>query len=256
MPAWRVYIDESGDHTYRNVANPQVRYLALTATVVLNSRYRATIQPRLEELKRAHFNSDPDDPVILHRSDIVKKRGHFGVLNDAARNTAWENAIVGYIQALNAQVFTVVIDKETHRLRFHRMQLFDPYHYSLAVLLNRIRGFLNIYGGPSDVVAESRGRTEDAQLSAAYVNLRTNGGGIHGTAAEYAAAYPTPTITIRRKSENIAGLQISDLLAASQKLEIVVANGRPVAAPPSAFTNRFNAAAAHMINQYGRYLLD
>lgn len=256
MPDWRIYIDESGDHTYRNVADPRVRYLALTAVVVRKAHYNAVIQPGLEALKRKHFNYDPDDPVILHRSEIVKRKRWFGVLNDPARNAAWETDIIAYIRALQAQVFTVVIDKDEHKRRFPGVPLFDPYDYSLAVLLNRVRGYLNIQGGQADVIAEGRGKVEDAQLSAAYVNLRVNGGGAYGTAADYQRAYSQPAIAIRRKIDNVAGLQLSDLMAASQKLEIVASNGRPLASPASAFTTQFNAAANHMINQYGRYLLD
>lgn len=256
MPEARVFIDESGDHTYRAVADPQVRYLALTAVVVRKAHYDATIVPTLEALKRKHFKYDPDNPVILHRSDIVKKRRWFGVLVDLARNAAWENDIVDFIQALDAQVFTVVIDKDEHRRRYPALPLFNPYEYSLAVLLNRVRGFLNIRGWRADVMAEGRGKVEDAQLATAYQRLRTVGRGAYGSAAEYAATYPVADISVRRKDHNVAGLQIADLLAASQKLEIVAQNGGPLAAPPSAFTNRFNAAAAHMINTYGQYLLD
>lgn len=88
------------------------------------------------------------------------------------------------------------------------------------------------------------------------MSLRTKGGGLYGTAAEYSHTYPEAAITIRRKSDNVAGLQIADLMAASQKLEIVASRGGPLGAPPSPFTSRLNAAAAHMINQYGQYLLD
>jgi hypothetical protein len=233
-----------------------VRYLALTAVIVRKAHYDTVIVPDLEALKRRHFRYDPDDPVILHRSDIVKRRRWFGVLQDAARNTAWENDILAYIQGLQAQVFTVVIDKDEHRRRYPQVPLFDPYDYSLAVLLNRARGYLNIRGWRADVMAEGRGKVEDAQLAAAYTKLRTVGGGMYGSAPDYANTYPAVAIAIRRKDHNVAGLQIADLLAASQKLEIVSQAGRPLTAAPSAFTNRFNAAAGHMINQYGRYLLD
>ena len=256
MPDWRLYIDESGDHTYRSVADPRVRYLALTAVVARKDRYKNAIQPELEALKRKHFNYDPDDPVILHRSEIVKRKRWFGVLQDPARNTAWENDIVDYMQKLDAQIFTVVIDKDEHRRKFPAVPLYDPYDYSLAVLLNRVRGFLNLQPGTADVVAEGRGKVEDAQLAAAYVKLRTIGGGTYGSAAEYSLTYPVDAIVIKRKVDNIAGLQVADLVAASQKIEIVTNEGRPLAAPASPFTVRFNAASAHMINKYGRYLLD
>lgn len=253
---WRIYLDESGDHTYRNVSDPQTRYLALTSVVVRKSVYASHVVPDLENLKRRHFSHDPDNPVILHRSDIVKMKRWFGVLQDSARRARWSDDVVAFFASLDAQVFTVVIDKDEHQRRYAGMPLFNPYDYSLAVVLNRIRGFLTIQGGRSDIVAEARGKVEDAQLQAAYQALRTKGGSIYGTASEYLAAYPDNGITFRRKDQNVAGLQVADMLAAPQKTEIVQKNGRPLAAPQSAFTTRLNTTVARMVNRYGQYLLD
>ena len=182
MPQQRIYIDESGDHTYRKVDNLLTRYLALTAIVVVKSHYDSTIHPALEALKRKHFNYDPDNPVILHRSDIVKQRRWFGVLKNPARRQQWADDIVAFFQSLQASVFTVVIDKQIHKQKYP-FQTFDPYEYSLAVLLNRILGYLNLQNAQADVLAEGRGKVEDRQLQAAYRGLLTVGGGIYGTAA-------------------------------------------------------------------------
>lgn len=250
-----MYIDESGDHTYRKIVDLGTRYLGLTALVVLKQRYDADIQPALEALKRKHFKYDPDHPVILHASDIQKMKGPFGVLQDQARRELWADDIVAFYQGLPAQVFTVVIDKDAHKTRFAGVTLANPYTYSLEVLLNRIRGYLNLYGGPAEVVAESRGKVEDAQIQAAYVRLVTTGDE-RASGAEYRRVYPLPQLTMRRKDQNVAGLQIADLLASTQRVETAMLNGRPVANPPTAFQKRLNAAAAHMINKYGRYLLE
>lgn len=255
MPQQRIYIDESGDHTYRKVENLLTRYLALTAIVVVKSHYDLTIQPELEALKRKHFTYDPDFPVILHRSDIVKHRRWFGVLQDPTRRQQWADDIVAFFESLQAKVFTVVIDKQVHK-RNYPFQTFDPYEYSLAVLLNRIRGYLNLQHAQADVLVEGRGKVEDRQLQAAYQGLLTVEGGTYGSAADFQHVFPMGELKVRRKEHNVAGIQIADLLAAGQKIDIAVRYKRPVAHPPSAFTQRLNAAASHMINPYGRYLLD
>lgn len=253
MQRHRIYIDESGDHTYKNVSNLATRYLALTAVVVAKKHYDTTIHPALDALKRKHFNYDPDNPVILHRSDIIKRRRWFGVLQDPARSQAWDVDILAFTQSLQAQVFTVVIDKQIHKQNYPT-QTFDPYDYALAVLLNRIRGYLNIWTSQADVLAEARGKVEDRQLRDAYDALRTVGGGSYGTAAEFQQVYPDDLI-IRRKDQNVAGTQIADLLAAGQKIDIAIRNGAPVATPLRPFTQKLNVAADHMINGYGRYFL-
>lgn len=254
MQTHRIYIDESGDHTYKNVSNLATRYLALTAVVVVKSHYDVAIHPALEALKRKHFSYDPDNPVILHRSDIIKQRRWFGVLQDPVRRQAWANDIIAFIQSLQAQLFTVVIDKDVHKQNFPQ-DAFDPYDYALAVLLWRIRGYLHLQSSQADVLAEARGKAEDRQLQSAYHKLRTAGGGSYGAAADYRQVYPDADLIIRRKDQNVAGIQIADLLAAGQKIDIAIREGAPVAVAPRPFTQQLNAAAGHMINQYGRYFL-
>ena len=151
-PDWRVFLDESGDHTYRKVADPQTRYLGLTAVVVRKAHYGSVIVPDLDALKRAHFKYDPDDPVILHRTDIVKFKGPFGVLQDPTRRAKWADDLIVFFDKLDAQVFTVVVDKDEHKRKFPGVPLFDPYAYSLSVLLWRIRGFLTLKSARADVL--------------------------------------------------------------------------------------------------------
>ncbi len=252
--AYRVYIDESGDQRYNNVDRLDRRYLALTGVVVHQDYYREHLQPNLERLKRKHFTYDPDDPVILTRSHILKRQRWFGVLANPARKSAWDKDILSFVHDLPAQVFTVVIDKLTHFKSFTG-SAWDPYDYSLAVLLNGIRGFLSVKGDQADIIAESRGKREDRQLQQAYLAMLRYGSGA-ATGSDYRAAYPTGAIKIIRKSQNIAGLQLADILCAGQKQRIVLEAGRPLFRPPSQFTLDLNAAADHMVNVYGHYLLD
>ena len=68
--------------------------------------------------------------------------------------------------------------------------------------------------------------------------------------------FPGHDLAIRRKDSNVAGLQIADLLVTEQKVDIAIRNGKPVANQPSALAQRLIAAANHMINGYGRFLLE
>ncbi|MSQ29588.1 MAG: DUF3800 domain-containing protein [Dehalococcoidia bacterium] len=223
--------------------------------VVVKSHYDTTIAPALEALKRKHFASDPDNPVILHRSDIVQRRRWFGVLREPARAQAWDDDLLAFIQELHAQLFTIVIDKWAHK-QAYPVSTFDPYEYALAVLLNRIRGFLNIQRAQADTTADGRGKREDADLQRAYRNLRKVGGGAYDSAAEYQHVFPGDDLLIRQKDSNVAGLQVADLLVTEQKLDITIRTGKPVTNQPSSMVQRLITAASHMINGYGRIWLE
>lgn len=253
-PTHRLYIDESGDHTYRSVAGLSRRYLGLTGVLIRKSRYDPVVPRELEKLKRDFFDYDPDTPPILTRKNIIKRRGVFRVLLNPGENTRWEDALLQfYRDTLSAQIFTVVIDKLKHQQRYP-VDTWNPYVYSLEVLLRRVRGYLNIHSGTADIMPEARGQTEDNQLLKCYVDLRTYGS-YWGTADEYRDAYPLERLLFRRKDQNVAGLQIADLLAAEQKSLTVQEAGKPLHRAIGAFGQRLNQAIEPKVNQYGRYFL-
>ena len=103
---YRLYIDESGDHTYRHVDRLDQRYLGLTGVLIQSDHYRAVIQPGVEELKRRHFSYDPDAPPILVRSHIIHYRGPFWRLRDPERRKAWNDELLTFVGTANIRVFT------------------------------------------------------------------------------------------------------------------------------------------------------
>jgi hypothetical protein len=253
-PPYRIYIDESGDHTYKRVRDLSRRYLGLTGVVIRKSRYDPAIPAELEQIKRGFFAYDADMPPILTRKDIIKRRGLFRVLLDPAENRRWENTLLDFFRdTLRAQIFTVVIDKEEHQRRYP-VDTWNPYAYSLAVLLRRIRGWLRLAGATADIMPEARGDKEDNQLLAAYVDLRTNGSS-WGSGDEYREVFPEGRLLFRRKDQNVAGLQIADLVVAEQKALTIQESGRLLHRAIGPFGRRLNDALATKVNQYGRYFL-
>ena len=85
MKRYRLYVDESGDHTYYELKEPAKRYLGLTGIFIEGEYYRTTFQPEIERLKQKHFPHSPDEPVILHRQDILNRTGPFWRLRDKAK---------------------------------------------------------------------------------------------------------------------------------------------------------------------------
>ena len=220
MKRYRLYVDESGDHTYYDLEDTAKRYLGLTGIFIESEYYRNTFQPRMEELKQKHFPHSPDEPVILHRGDIINRRGPFWRLRDMEKQRAFNEDFLQFVEAQDYRIITVVIDKKTHIERYGEVA-YHPYHYSLAVLLERYCGFLNFYDAQGDVLAESRGGKEDQQLKEAYRTVYNAGTQWRGTGF-FHSSLASSEIKLKPKLANIAGLQLSDLIAYPSKQEILI----------------------------------
>lgn len=252
---YRLYIDESGDHTYKHLDNPDTRYLGLTGVLFKRDHYIEHVEPELEDIKRRLFKYDPDDPPILVRNVIKHRKRWFYVLQDKSLNEEWEAELLSYFSGLvkHCNIFTVVMDKKEH-LKNYPLQTFDPYSYCLHVLLNRVRGLLIKRGEQADVLAESRGGIEDKQIMHAYRDLRVYGS-YYGGGEYYRKVYPEEQLLIRRKDNNVAGLQIADVVAYGQKVITIMENDKPFPRSLGEFEAKLNEVVDKMVNQYGRYLL-
>ena len=252
--AFRIYVDESGDHTLNAIENPSRRYLGLTGVVFRKSSYSPTVPQDLEELKLRHFSYDVDKPFTLTRSEIKKRRSHFWVLRDPERRQRWEDDLLRFLNHCPMQVFTVVYDKLADTSQ-SEPTLTGPYDVSLAALLDCIGKWLQSHeDGVADILLESRNKTLDDQLRAAYSRLRSQGT-VRLAPADFKVVYPSNDLLFGRKGENIAGLQIADLLAAEQKMLTVMESGRPLSGAISGFGQRINSAIADKVNAQGRILI-
>ena len=221
---YRLYIDESGDHTFQNLTVAERRYLALVGCLFLLEEYQQTFQPSLEALKAKHFRqSDPDEPVILHRKEIVNKSGPFGVLASRETEAAFNDDFLSLLVESQFKVIAVVIDKETHISRYGDAA-WHPYHYCLTALLERYCGYLNFINKRGDVLAESRGKAEDLQLKQAYQHIYRSGTNFRAP-EWFQRALSSHEIKLKPKWKNVAGLQLSDLIAHPVKQSILAERG-------------------------------
>lgn len=217
---FRLYIDESGDHTYSDLYDISRRYLGLCGCVLELSYVNETFIPDMEALKREHFSThDPDEPVILHRNDITNRKGPFRVLRDDGKRERFDNALIDFFSQQQYKVITVVIDKKAH-LESHGHLAWHPYHYCLLALLERYCGLLNHLGDRGDIMAESRGGSEDHHLKSAYRSIYHSGSRWRGPDF-FQRAVTSKEIKLKKKKSNVAGLQIADLLAHPSKQEIL-----------------------------------
>jgi hypothetical protein len=214
-----LYFDESGDHSYRDLNTVHRRYLALCGAIFREDDYRR-FQENWERMKKRFFNGDPDEPIVLHRSDVVNHKGIFSVLRDHARRAEFDAALVEIIRTTPFVGIIVVIDKEVHWRRYAAPM--NPYHLCLVALLQRYCLWLGSRRG--DVMGESRGRREDRLLKAAYEALYESGDWYYD-ANFYQSRLTSKEIKLKPKHKNVAGLQLVDLLAHPAKLRCLINHG-------------------------------
>ena len=244
----RLYIDESGDHTFRNVDPNQwdKRYLCLLGCSFDANYYQTDFCPAFEELKAKHFGSDPDESVILHREDMVAKRGPFAILRDGGKNEVFRGDFLALVDKAHFRLFAVVVDKINTQQKNYGPIPFHPYHIGLLAMMERYCGWLNLISGTGDVLAESRGGREDQSLKAAYKAVFT-GGTRYRPSEFFHSSLTTKELKIKKKDQNIAGLQIADLLAYPARRQIL--HGRGIGTPLTGFTRTL---AEHLEPKYNR----
>ena len=167
----RIYVDEVGNPDLESSDDPNHRFLSLTGVIIEVDYVKTVIYPQMEDLKSQFFDSHPDEPIILHRKEIVNAKPPFEVLNEFKIRDTFDRHLLDLLKKWDYTVISVCIDKKTHK-EMYRTWRYDPYHYCLAVLLERFVFFLEQAGCKGDVMAESRGGKEDKRLKPIFYSLK------------------------------------------------------------------------------------
>jgi hypothetical protein len=223
MALYRIYVDEVGNHDLTHADDPNQRFLSLTGVIVESQHALRVLQPELEQMKRQFFQRDPDEPVILHRKELINKRPPFQSLRQPQVEERFNAVLLAALQRWDYHVVTVVLDKREHRDRY-QVWHHHPYHYCLQVLLERFVLFLYYRGHRGDVMVESRGGKEDRKLKDSYARLYQNGTD-NIPSDRWQARLTSRELKVRPKSANIAGLQLADVVAHPSRWEILIEHG-------------------------------
>lgn len=177
----------------------------------------------MEALKTRYFRSHPDDPVIFHRKEMVNAKHPFEVLRDASTVERFDAELLDLLRQWEYTVITVCLDKKIHKETYTTWR-YDPYHYCLAVLLERFVFFLNRRNSLGDAIAESRGGKEDLRLKKSFMRLHEQGTQFVA-AQQFQSALTSRQLKVKPKANNIAGLQLADLIAHPSRNEILQERG-------------------------------
>jgi len=218
---FRLYIDESGDHVFRHLDQPSHRFLCLLGCFFRGKHY-VPFHDELERFRRTHLGHHPDEPVILHREDIINRRSSFWRLRKAEAAAAFDEDLVALISAARFGIIAILIDKQALTERYDVPA--HPYHLALGFMLQRYCGLLNHLNRQGDVMAESRGGREDRLLKDSYATVYARGVWMTRPGS-FQRALTSRELKLKRKSANIAGLQLADLLGHPVRQAMLIEKG-------------------------------
>jgi len=211
MSKYRIYVDEVGNPDLKSSENFEHRFLSLTGVILDLDYVRKAFFSEFEQLKADYFNYHPDEPIIFHRKELLKKKPPFSVLQDLEVEKKFNEELLEKLKNWEYTVISVLIDKQEHDQRYSTWK-YDPYHYCQEILLERFRLFLDIKKAKGDVMFESRGGKEDTRLKKSFRRILDSGTN-NLNASDLQEHFTSKELKIKPKTANVSGLQIADLLA-------------------------------------------
>ncbi|MCX6026387.1 MAG: DUF3800 domain-containing protein [Chloroflexi bacterium] len=243
---YRPYLDESGDHVFNALQQARHRFFCLLGCWFRGPEYNA-FHNRLQSFKQVHLPHHPDEPPIFHREDILHRRGAFTHLQDPEKAQEFDTALLTLIGEAEFRMVGVVIDKQSLRARYADAAA-HPYYLALGFLLQRYCGHLNFLSRVGDVMAESRGRREDLLLMDSYTHIYSRGAWTV-RAETFQQALTSKELKVKKKSANIAGLQLADILAHPVRQAILREMGH-LAEPAAPFDARLMPVIEQKFNRH------
>ena len=219
----RIYVDEVGNSDLESSDDPNHRFLSLTGVIIELGYVEDTFFPEMEALKSKYFKSHPDEPVTFHRKEMLNAKAPFEALRDQTLRVRFDNEILGKMASWEYTVISVCLDKKNHKETYTTWR-YDPYHYCLAMLLERFVFFLDGVDGRGDMLAESRGGKEDRRLKDSFARLWREGTD-YLEPGRIQHRLTSKQLKVKTKSNNIAGLQLADLLAHPSRCEMMEERG-------------------------------
>lgn len=200
--------------------NQNHRFLSLTGVIIDLDYVLTTIYPEIKQLKNKYFKHHPDEPIIFHRKEIINMRPPFHVLKDENIKNDFNKDLLCLLGKWDYTVITVCIDKKRHKDTYHVWR-YDPYHYCLAMMLERYCLYLERKKEKGDVMAESRGGKADMRLKKSFKNIYEKGTEFIES-SRFHNVFTSKELKVKPKINNISGLQLADLIAHPSRNEILL----------------------------------
>ena len=199
-----MFLDESGDHSLDKIDQSYPMFV-LAGCIFDFEYYLNEAEKKVEELKQKFFNKTG---VILRSYDIRKQKGDFACLVDRRKREEFYGAIDDLINGLNFTVIAAAINKT--KLKGQYGHPTNPYHLCFQFILERAVMYLGRSNGKMMFRIESRETHNDQKLSEVYERFRNDN---HRLFNKDEIQSKLTDLSFNQKIQNIAGMQIADLVA-------------------------------------------
>lgn len=211
-----LFLDESGDHNL-TVIDPNYPLFVLGGVIVDKDYADGPLTDALDDLKRRMFGRTD---IVLHTADIVRNRNRFEKLEDVQFRNQFYEGLNSLVTELDFTVVACAIRKNDH-FRHYGAAAIDLYRISLHKLAELFCDEIGDVRNGGMIIAESRNAMLDQELEYSWSTLRRRWAGYSG--AEMIRDR-IRSLTLCDKRENIAGLQLADLVVSPIGRHIL---GRP-----------------------------
>jgi hypothetical protein len=207
-----VYIDECGTHSLSK--REPFEAFVLAGVIVPDYQY-----PALNELWRKWKQRNLGSPTkVVHEPNLRKGNGSFWFEGDRVKRSQVRSSLKQLLNELPFSAIVCVVNRPEY-VQEIGIEALDaslprhPYLMAIQFLMERLVFVLDrqFNGARARIIAEGRGPLEDALFQNEYTRLL-----IAGTSYVSAAWFRqqlVPGVEFRTKVDNIAGLELADLLA-------------------------------------------
>jgi hypothetical protein len=199
-----MFLDESGDHSLEKI-DASYPMFVLAGCIFDFDYYLQEAEKKVNELKLKFFGKTN---IILRSYDIRKQKGDFSCLVARRKREEFYEAIDKLVEGLNFTVIATAINKT--KLKGQYGHPTNPYHLCLQFILERAVMYLGRSNGKMMFRIESRETHNDQKLSEVYELFRNTNHRLFNT--EEIQSKLTD-LSFNQKIQNIAGMQIADLVA-------------------------------------------
>lgn len=199
-----MFLDESGDHNLEIIDSSYPMFV-LAGCVFDLEYYSDFVEPEIKKIKLKHFGSED---IILRSYDIRKQRGEFSVLIDKDRRKNFYEEMGALLGSLDYLIIAAAIDKNALKSKYTSPS--NPYSLCLQFILERAIMCLGRTGNKMLFRIESRETHNDRVLSEVYEDFRKND---HQLFKKEEIQSKLVDLSFNQKPQNIAGMQIADLVA-------------------------------------------
>ena len=235
-----LFLDESGDHNL-SVIDPQYPMFVLGGVIMEVDYAKGPLTDALNDFKRRMLGRTD---IVLHTADIIRNRNGFERMKEPEFRAEFLAGLNDLMRNADYRVVACTVHKTAHLSRYG-MAAVDPYMLSLDILVERF--CLDVGNVPRGgiIVAEKRDPVLDRGLDLAWLNLKING-------TRFVQAHDIDNrmagLALRAKSDNIAGLQLADLVVSPIGRHVL---GKPDKEDWRIVANKFRRSPTGKIEGYG-----